>query len=152
MLSRFFLRFKPPRIAMFCLMLALAVHAATGGWDAFEVVCALCLGSLLAAGFTLMITAWAQFRVRQTAICPTARASSMVTKGVFRFTRNPMYLGMVLMMLGLALGMGSYPVATAALVFFLILQRVFIPYEEQRLAEWFGIDYLAYRARVRRWI
>ncbi len=89
---------------------------------------------------------------RGTAICPTAHTSLLITDDVFRLTRNPMYLGIVLMLLGAALGSGGLFTYLAALTFFLIIDAVFCPYEEHKLSQSFGEDFADYRHRVRRWL
>ena len=145
-----FLRLRPPRIAMGLtfiaaaaqLLVPLAVHAGL-----------LIAGSALAvAGFALMIRAWWLFRQVGTAICPTERATTLVTADVFALSRNPMYLGIVLMVLALGVGTGQLAYYFAAGACFIILDRVFCPYEEQKLAQVFGNTYVTYSRRVRRWV
>ncbi len=103
-------------------------------------------------GFAMMMWAWWQFRERQVAICPTEKTDDLITDGVYRYTRNPMYLGMTLMLAAVATGTGLVPFYASAAAFVLVIDRVFCPYEEQKLARAFGQSYLAYRRRVRRWI
>ena len=146
------LQYKPPRVALSLLLGAAAVQAflpqSTAG-----------LGPLPAAGAVLgllgcavMLRAWWLFKRAETAICPAARTTALVTDDVFRLTRNPMYLGMVLMLLGIALGSGGLAFYLAALVFFLIIDSVFCPFEEQKLGSAFGGKYSEYAAQVRRWL
>jgi protein-S-isoprenylcysteine O-methyltransferase Ste14 len=78
--------------------------------------------------------------------------SSIVQSGIYRYTRNPMYLGMLLVLLGLALYL-AHPAAFVALpVFVAYLTRYQIIPEERILAARFGAEYSAYASRVRRWI
>lgn len=144
------LRLRPPRIAMGLtfiataaqLLLPLALHAGLP-----------IAGSALAvAGLALMIRAWWLFRQVGTAICPTERATTLVTGDVFALSRNPMYLGIVLMILAPGVGTGQLAYYFAAGACCLILDRVFCPYEERRLAELFGNTYTTYSRRVRRWV
>lgn len=102
----------------------------------------------------LALIAWGLltfFRAR-TAIMPHHAASRLVTHGPYRFTRNPMYLGMSLLHAGLALRMNMgwpllmLPLSLAAL-YVLVIRR-----EERYLGAEFGDEYAAYRRRVRRWI
>ena len=90
--------------------------------------------------------------MRATAICPTAETTALITDDVYRLTRNPMYLGIVLMLLGIALATGSLPCYLASLAFFLIIDVVFCPYEERKLEQAFGSDYARYVGAVRRWL
>jgi protein-S-isoprenylcysteine O-methyltransferase Ste14 len=106
----------------------------------------------LAAG--LVVIAWGLltfFRAR-TAVMPHHSASRLVTHGPYRFTRNPMYLGMTLLHLGLALraNMG-WPLLLLPLVLY-TLYRLVISREERYLTSAFGAAYEDYRRRVRRWI
>ena len=103
-------------------------------------------------GFAVMIRAWWLFKRTDTAICPTAASSSLVTHDVFAVSRNPMYLGMIMMLAGLALFFGSAPYYAALAIYCVALDRVFCRYEERKLAGQFGAQYAAYRARVRRWL
>jgi protein-S-isoprenylcysteine O-methyltransferase Ste14 len=63
-----------------------------------------------------------------------------------------MYLGIVVMLLGIALFVGSWPMLIPPLGFFVLMSLVFIPFEEQRLRQVFGEAYDSYARRVRRWI
>ena len=63
-----------------------------------------------------------------------------------------MYLGVVTMLSGVAAWFGTLPFALAAVAFFLVIDRVFCPYEERKLAFGFGESYERYRRRVRRWL
>jgi len=99
-----------------------------------------------------MLRGWWLFRRNDTAICPTAAATRLITSDIYRLTRNPMYLGIVLMLLGVAIATGSLPCHVATLAFFLVIDFVFCPFEEARLDELFGADYVRYRRAVRRWL
>lgn len=146
------LRYKPPRIAMTLLVLATALQLLMPvEWA--SVPASFAGGVLIAAlGFGIMLRAWWLFREYQTAICPTAETTSLLTQDVYALTRNPMYLGIVLMLLGLAIATGWVLLYAAALAFFLIIDCVFCPYEEARLGRKFGNTFSQYRKRVRRWL
>ena len=146
------LRYKPPRIAMALLMLAAALQILIpAAW--VSVPASLAGGMLIAAlGCGIMLRAWWLFRESQTPICPTAETTSLLTHDVYALTRNPMYLGIVLMLLGLAIAAGWILMYGAALTFFLIIDYVFCPYEEARLERTFGNTFSRYRKRVRRWL
>ena len=142
-------RLRPPRIAMALTGVAAAMHLVLPlpplpSWR----VAAVLAGS---TGFAIMLRAWWLFRKAQTPICPTNNATALVTGDIFAMTRNPMYLGIVMMMFATAMFFGTAPFCAAALLNFLILQCVFCPYEERRLRKAFR-EYDAYAARVRRWV
>lgn len=104
------------------------------------------------AGFCVMLQAWWQFKQADVAICPTEKTAELITDGIYRFTRNPMYLGMVMMLVGVAMFVGTLPFYVAAGTLFAILNFVFCPYEETKLAGTFGNRFEQYRNRVRRWL
>lgn len=88
----------------------------------------------------------------RTATLPTSPTSAIVESGVYRFTRNPMYLAMTLALIGLGLALSSpwfWLVAPAAVR---LVTRLAIEREEAYLARKFGDAYLAYKSRVRRWL
>ena len=76
----------------------------------------------------------------------------LVKEGPFRFSRNPMYLGMVMFLLGLAVASGNLISFISPAVFFIVMHVRFIPFEEERMKKPFGEKYLDYKKRVRRWI
>jgi protein-S-isoprenylcysteine O-methyltransferase Ste14 len=88
----------------------------------------------------------------QTTIKPYETSSALVTGGPYRFSRNPIYLGMVLFLVGLNLGLGSWSPLLAIPAFAFIIERRFIRAEEAALLRRFGDEYETYRRRVRRWI
>jgi protein-S-isoprenylcysteine O-methyltransferase Ste14 len=102
-------------------------------------------------GLLLAGPAIAAFRRAQTPIVPFERSTALVTSGPFRFTRNPMYSGMVLLLLGVATLLGSLGAYLPIPLFVAIIQKNFIEGEERFLTGIFGEQYLAYRRRVRRW-
>lgn len=107
---------------------------------------------LLIAGATLGIGARAAFRVHGTTPDPTETPSTLVSTGVFRITRNPMYLGMVLIAAATALLLGQPAGLVFAAGLIWIWDHSFIPAEERALEDAFGSEYGEYKASVRRWI
>lgn len=107
----------------------------------------LCLAALL------LIAASLAFRRANTEFMPNSPTNSaLVTSGVFAVTRNPMYLGMVLICLAAALAAGRLPVFAAPILMFAIANWVFIPFEEGKMRRQFGESFDAYCGRVRRWL
>jgi len=103
-------------------------------------------------GILILLHSGASFVRAKTGLLPFSEATTLVTSGLFRFTRNPMYLGMVLFLLGLAVFLGSLSALIPVAVYAWIIDRQFIRNEELFLQEIFGEEYLAYMRRVRRWI
>ncbi len=99
----------------------------------------------------VLISAWL-FRFRKTTINPFGEPAVMVQDGFYRFSRNPMYLGMLLVLTGVGLWLGNALALLLAPAFLVIMTRWYIVREEQLLDARFGDVYRAYRSRVRRWI
>ena len=106
----------------------------------------------LALGAALNIIADKAFRAAKTTVKPFQESAALITDGVYRISRHPMYLGFVLMLLGLAILLGSLTPLLVVPIFAVVMDRVFIVVEERMLAEKFGQAWLDYKARVRRWV
>jgi protein-S-isoprenylcysteine O-methyltransferase Ste14 len=109
-------------------------------------------GLLLAAGLATGGTAFVSFTRAGTPVVPFERSTTLVTGGSYRFTRNPMYLGMVLMLSGVAALLGTLSPWLVVPLFAAVIQTNFIRGEERFLEEIFGESYRAYKTRVRRWL
>ena len=111
------------------------------------------VGLVLAAVGLLLIGAAVVhfFRARAT-LLPVGKTHRLVTGGVYRVTRNPMYLGTTLLYLGLALLANSIWPLLFLPIALLVVGGLFIPYEERRMHRLFGPEYDLYRSRVRRWM
>jgi protein-S-isoprenylcysteine O-methyltransferase Ste14 len=111
------------------------------------------LGALLImAGIVIAAHSAFAFTKAGTPVIPFERSTALVTNGFYRVTRNPMYLGMVLVLLGTAVVLGTASPLIPIPVFILIIQTRFIAGEERFLQELFGEQYLTYKSRVRRWL
>lgn len=108
--------------------------------------------ALIAVAFTLDIWAFQTFRRHRTEIMPHKPARQLVTSGPFRYSRNPIYVGNVLIILGLGAITGSIWFLPAALVFVMAVTQLAIIREERHLAALFGEEWEVYAARVRRWL
>jgi protein-S-isoprenylcysteine O-methyltransferase Ste14 len=93
------------------------------------------------------------FRRAKTTVNPTtpAAASALVRTGVFRFTRNPMYLGLLLCLVAWAIFLSSVLALLSAPLFVVYMNRFQIAPEERALAALFGDSFAAYKRDVRRW-
>lgn len=81
-----------------------------------------------------------------------AESTHLVTTGAFSFSRNPMYLGMFLLLIGWAILFLNFISLVFPLFFFMVIQYKFIPFEEQKMHTTFGDSYVAYKQKVRKWI
>jgi len=105
-------------------------------------------------GVGLGLDALGGFAKRKTTVNPhhPERASDLVTSGVYRFTRNPMYLGIVLVSLAVPLLLSTALGLIGPLVLVAALTQLQIVPEERHLTDLFGADYTAYQSKVRRWL
>lgn len=113
---------------------------------AYAGVLAVLLGIIMAA-----ISA-AMFKRAGTGIEPFDEATILVSGGFYRYSRNPMYLGMFLMLIGVAFLMGSLGAVLPVLIFVAIIRNNFVLGEERFLEASFGQHYLDYKSTVRRWL
>lgn len=107
---------------------------------------------LIGGGLAIVLAAMRGFARAGTRVEPWAPSSAIVSDGIYRFTRNPMYVGMALVMTGLALVIGSPTSLAMVAVAVVVVDRYVIRREEVYLEGKFGPDYLDYRRRVRRWL
>ena len=105
-----------------------------------------------AAGLALGLAGLDLFRRSKTRPEPWKPASVLVATGVYRYTRNPMYLGMALLSLAVALFFASLAAALLTVVAVFVIDRTVVKREEAYLQRRFGPQYLNYRERVRRWL
>jgi protein-S-isoprenylcysteine O-methyltransferase Ste14 len=106
----------------------------------------------LLAGILLNLHGAGLFQSAGTTIQPFAPSQVLVMQGAYRISRNPMYLGFALVLLGVAILLGTLAPFITIPIFILLIQQRFIRAEERMLAERFGAVYTAYRQRVRRWL
>ncbi|MBQ1782072.1 MAG: isoprenylcysteine carboxylmethyltransferase family protein [Gammaproteobacteria bacterium] len=109
---------------------------------------------LMAAGVVICLWGALSFRLARTTLDPRVphQSSQLVDGGIYRFTRNPMYLGMALSLLGYGLWLGKGSALLAVVAFVLYLNRFQIIPEERALAHRFGDSFNRYCQRVRRWL
>lgn len=105
-----------------------------------------------AAALVLVATAFVRFRAAGTHVEPWRPTTAIVKTGVYRFTRNPMYLAMTLAYLGVALLADSGIAITLLVPLLICVHYGVIVREERYLARKFGAEYETYKASVRRWI
>lgn len=106
----------------------------------------------LGAGFAVTVAAARHFRRVKTNIRPFRKPDRLVVDGLYAFTRNPMYLGLALMLLGAAVLFNDLFSFVFPVIFLLVANGWYINFEERAAAEQFGEAYEEYRRRVRRWI
>ncbi|MBP6031073.1 MAG: isoprenylcysteine carboxylmethyltransferase family protein [Sphingobium sp.] len=145
--------FPPPLIYLGFLLVGLAADMvlprSVNG--AFQVRTA---GAILlaGAGLSMIVIANGLFRKSGTEARPWKTVTALVDTGIYRFTRNPMYVGMALLYAGLALGFASGAALLLLPVVLVIIQTQVIAREERYMEAKFGANYLDYKRRVRRWV
>ena len=107
---------------------------------------------LIIGGLLLDGAAAGYFRRLGTAVEPWKPSTVLATDGLYRFSRNPIYLGFAITYAGLAIAMDSVLVLLLLIPCLWVVDRFVIQREEHYLSVKFGADYDAYRARVRRWL
>jgi protein-S-isoprenylcysteine O-methyltransferase Ste14 len=107
---------------------------------------------LMLLGLALMTWAAMLFRKVGTSFQLQGESSVLVTSGPFRFSRNPMYLGMLIWLMGLAVLLGSLVVFVFPFLFFLLANLFIIPLEEKSMEQTLGKQFIEYKQRVRRWL
>jgi protein-S-isoprenylcysteine O-methyltransferase Ste14 len=109
-------------------------------------------GVLIVFGIVLNLWTDSLFKKAGTTVKPHEKPTGFIVKGPFRFSRHPMYLGMISILTGTALLFGNLVVFISPLVFFILMESLFIPMEEKNLTKGYKKRYASYRKKVRRWI
>lgn len=142
----------PPVYLLISLLIEVGLHYQApvlaiipGPWNLFGI-------ALIIAGVLIVIQPALEFKKAETAIKPFEESSSLVRTGMYRFTRNPMYLGMLTVLVGTALYLGSLSPFLMPVLFALVIRHRFIRVEEAMLEQRFGDEYLQFKREVRRWL
>ena len=100
------------------------------------------------------INLWADNLMKkwETTVKPHLKPSTLITSGPFGFTRHPMYLGMLSILLGSAVIAGSLVTFVFPVLYIILMEILFIPMEENNLEKAFSNEYLEYKRKVRRWV
>ena len=147
-------RVPPPVIALIAAVLMWVLHRRIPvvqwifpPWNRFGAVTA-------GVGIGIGLAAFTRFRRERTTVDPMnpGKATQLVTDSVFSISRNPMYLGMLLLLIGWALWLGSASVWLIPPVFLAVMTHAQIVPEEQALTVLFGAQYAAYCREVSRWV
>jgi protein-S-isoprenylcysteine O-methyltransferase Ste14 len=107
---------------------------------------------LIVVGILMSAVGARSFRKAGTPVVPFEQSTALVDGGLYRFTRNPMYLGLTICLLGAGVLFGTLGALLPVPLFVWLIQSRFIVGEERFLEEIFGEQYLAYKRRVRRWL
>ena len=142
----------PPIILLVAILIELGLHywlpllhVLDSPWNKVGVV-------LIVLGILIVIGPATAFLRADTTIKPFKDSSALVVSGMYRYTRNPMYVGMVVVLLGVAVLLGDLSPFILPVVFVPVLNARVIKHEEQMLEERFGNEYRQLKKSVRRWL
>ena len=107
---------------------------------------------LIGLGFLLAFNSIARFIRAKTGVVPFSDSTTLITEGFYKYTRNPMYVGMNSFLLGLLIILNNPINFIFLIIFFFIVRNLFVIKEELQMEQTFGEDYLSYKGRVRRWL
>ena len=141
----------PPHYLILSIVIILALDTFTssyifGGWVPYLGLIPMLFG-ISVSGYAIL-----QFRRAKTNLVPFTKSTTLVIQGLYKYTRNPMYLGMELLLIGLAIYTDTSYGWLVVLGFPIIIHNLFIIKEEQQMIDTFGDGYLDYRRQVRRWV
>lgn len=148
-------RVPPPLLLLLCVLAGLAFEKwiplsflsnSSGEWVRWGAGSA-----CLLVGLVLILSAIISFKKAHTALEPWKTTSALVTSGIFRFLRNPIYLGFIFIGVGVGFYLNSLWVLLAQIDLYLLYRFYVIPKEETYLKNKFGNDYSNYCDRVGRW-
>lgn len=144
-------RLLPPTLVLLLGLAATVLHFALGLTSIPRLLRVL---GLPIASIGLGMSAWGSKRFEEvgTNIKTFDRPDQLVSDGLFGWSRNPMYLGFLILLAGAALGLGSWAGVTAPVVFFVAADRWYIPFEEAQMKRTFSDEYETYAQQVRRWL
>ncbi len=142
----------PPVYLLAALLLAVALHFLAPVTTIIPNPFSWIGVAIIIIGVLVVVFPAVSFTAADTTIKPFQESSSLVLSGLYRYTRNPMYVGMVIIIVGTDVLLGSLTPFIAPVFFVLIINKMVISVEEQMLEEAFGDDYRNYKKEVRRWV
>jgi protein-S-isoprenylcysteine O-methyltransferase Ste14 len=144
----------PPPIWALIYVVAAAVASYLLGWPRLTGLPIVWLGVLLIVfGIALIASAVTLFRRAGAELDPASLTNrTLVVQGPYRFTRNPMYLGLTIVTIGIVCLVGSWPMILAPVALAATVNWIHIPFEEAKMRRQFGQSFDEYARRVRRWI
>ncbi|QIB50236.1 isoprenylcysteine carboxylmethyltransferase family protein [Pseudomonas sp. OIL-1] len=147
------LKVPPLVLVTLCMLLMWAISHLFAGLSSSIPGASALAGLLAAAGVFIAVAGVVNFRQARTTVDPTApeRATSIVSSGIYRSSRNPMYLGFALCLAAWAVWLENPPAFLVLPGFVLYMNRFQIRPEERMLSEKFGSEYSRYCQSVRRW-
>lgn len=146
------MRILPPTYLLISIFLVVLAHLVVPVTIVFAAPWNLIGIAPLILGIVVNVNADNLFRTAGTTVKPFNESSVLVRNGLYGITRNPMYLGFVLILLGPAVLLGSLTPFLVVILFAILMDRGFISFEERMLEEKFGKEWRDYKGEVRRWL
>ena len=103
-------------------------------------------------GIWINLAADRELKLAETTVKPFAESYALVQVGVYRFSRNPMYLGFIAILLGISILLRTLSPFIVVIAYAILIDTTFIRYEEHKLARLFSDEWDQYRSKVRKWI
>lgn len=142
---------KPPHYFFFCLVLAFAFHSILPDLNWIKYPWNL-IGLILAAlGLYFITSAYLLFKKHKTPVS-FEKSTHLITEGVFKYSTNPMYFGGFTFLLGISFLLGNILSFVSPVIFFLVINYMFIPYEEEKGRLEFGKEFKEYKEKTKKWI
>lgn len=146
-------RFPPPLVYLAFILLGVGIRYAMPLPDPADGFIMRAAGiAIILAGLWLIVEAWKLFKRTGQDPAPWTPSPEMLLSGPYRFTRNPMYVGLTCMQVGLGLALNNLWISALAAFSLLIVHFIAVVPEEKYLSEKFGESYTAYLIKVRRYI
>ena len=143
----------PPTVFLAALIIGFIFRAFAGGRLPLPDLVAEGVGGIiLVAALMLIVSAVSAFAEAGEKLRPATPSNALLTEGVYQFTRNPMYLAMVLIGVGFGIATENLWIIIASIGAGAIINFLVIPHEEAYLERKFGVDYREFTERVRRWV
>lgn len=142
----------PPSYFAFCLIITVPLHYFLPIKQIIHYPYNLLGFLFFVIGGALNIWTDQLFKKNDTTVKPDEKPSAFIQTGPFKISRNPMYLGMTILLIGIGFILGSIISFVGTILFVVAMEIAFITQEEKNLQEQFGEEFDAYRKKVRRWI
>lgn len=143
---------KPPHIALLLLLLSWAARRFVPQFNVVNQPYRNIGIFVFAFGLSLLFWSFYMFRKNKTPVVPGQKPTFVVAEGPYKFTRNPMYFGVTIALFGASIYFGNILSFLSPIIFILIMNFYFIPFEERLMESLFGKKYLDYKKSTRRWI
>ena len=148
------MKFKllPPSIFFLLLLAGIIIHVITPSTHILKAPYTYSGILFIVCGAVLDVWADHLFKIKNTTVKPYEQPSAFIRTGSFSISRHPMYFGMFLILCGETILFGSIAVLPVPFIFMILMEFLFIRYEEKTLEQIFCEEYLSYKKMVRRWI